>query len=227
MLSKPMRLLLVDDDPTLAQNIRTLLVKASYSVDVAQSVETGYMATTDNAYDLIILDWTLPDGSGVELCRKLRHEKNTTPILLLTAKNTTDYKVEGLNSGADDYLTKPFAIEELTARIRSLLRRSATLTDVDIKIGKLTIHTNSMTVTRNSTPIPLSPREYALLHYLATHKGTAIDRMELLEHVWNNETDVFSNTVDVHIRYLRKKIDDGSPKKLILTVKGKGYMLCD
>lgn len=223
-----MRLLLIEDDTILAQNIQLLLQKASYAVDIARSVAEGYCAATDQTYDLIILDWTLPDGTGNSLCTQLRSEGLITPILLLTAKNEIDYKVEGLNAGADDYLTKPFAVKELTARVRSLLRRRATpVTETNIHISDLDIHTNTMEVTRGKKTIALSPREYALLHYLALNKGRAIDRLELLDHVWDNATDEFSNTVDVHIRYLRKKIDDGHRKKLIRTVKGKGYMLCD
>lgn len=223
-----MRLLLVDDDPTLVRNIRLLLQKATYSVDIAHTFSEGYNATTNESYDLIILDWALPDGSGVDLCKKIRKEGATTPILLLTAKNTTDFKVEGLNSGADDYLTKPFAIEELVARIRTLLRRKNTdLSETEIHVDNLTINTNSMMVTRGGKTINLSPREYALLHYLAVNKGSAIDRQELMDHVWDSQTDVFSNTVNVHIRYLRIKIDDGYSKKLIHTIKGKGYMVCE
>lgn len=223
-----MRLLLVDDDQTLARNIRSLLQKASYAVDVVHSFRDGYQAAIDEIYDLIILDWTLPDGTGVSLCKKIRVEGMTTPILLLTAKNTMDFKVEGLDSGADDYLTKPFAIEELTARIRTLLRRkNKEIIGQNLHIADVTIQTNSMIVKRKGKVINLSPREYALLYYLMIHKGKAMDRQDLLDHVWDSETDIFSNTVDVHIRYLRKKIDDGFTHKLIRTVKGKGYMICE
>ena len=179
----------------------------------------------DTEYDLVIIDRGLPDGDGVVLVRRLRGEDNAVLILLLTARGQAEDVVEGLNAGADDYLIKPFRFSELDARIRALLRR-VTPSPVQpvIVLADLTIDTNSRTVRRRNTSIPLAPKEYALLEYLARNKGVAMERMNILEHVWNEHTDEFSQTVDVHIRYLRKKIDDTYKKKLIRTVKGKGYM---
>lgn len=222
-----MRILTIEDDAVIAENLRTLLKKASYSVDVAGSYNEGYRKSVDEPYDLIILDWMLKDYSGVELLSKIRQENIQTPVLLLTAKSDISDKISGFNAGADDYLTKPFSIEELLARVKALLRRKdKPLSGILIKVEDLTINTNTNEVFRGEQKIDLSPKEFALLHYLALHLGMAIDRITLLSHVWDEQADLFSNTVDVHINYLRKKIDGGSGKKLIRTVKGKGYMLC-
>jgi DNA-binding response OmpR family regulator len=193
-----------------------------------QTAAEGLARVKVNPYDLIVLDWMLPDYSGVELCRRIRDFDLKTPILMLTARSRITDKLTGFESGADDYLTKPFNIDELIARIRVLLRRNLQ-NDVNkiIKISDLEINTEACEVSRAGTLIELSPREYGLLEYLAVNKGKALDRQELLEHVWDENTDIFTNTVDVHIRYLRQKIDEGYNEKLIKTVKGKGYMLCD
>lgn len=166
--------------------------------------------------------------SGIDLCNKLREKKYSTPILILTARSQTDDVIAGLQKGADDYLVKPFEMEILIARIKALLRRKNTILIPPIlTVADLTLNSNTRQVKRAGAEIPLAPREYVLLEYLLKNKGRVIDRMELMEHVWGETIDEFSNTVDVHIRYLRKKIDEPFKKALIKTVKQKGYMICE
>ncbi|KKR31492.1 MAG: DNA-binding response regulator [Candidatus Gottesmanbacteria bacterium GW2011_GWC2_39_8] len=222
-----MRILIIEDDTVIAENLRTLLKKDSFSVDISGKFEDGYHKVVDEDYDLIIIDWMLGSDSGLDLLKKIREEHINVPVLMLTAKSTVEDKVAGLEYGADDYLTKPFSFDELKARVKTLLRRKdKILTNAVLEIGDLKINTNSNEVFRKNRKINLSPREYSLLHYLAVNSGIAIDRISILSHVWDEQADLFSNTVDVHINYLRKKIDEGYHKKLIRTVKGKGYMLC-
>lgn len=223
-----MRILLVEDEQKIAANLEALLTTLGYGVDCVTDMATGYMKLADTNYDLVIVDRGLPDGDGMALVKTIRSENNPALILLLTARGQADDIVEGLNSGADDYLVKPFRFSELDARIRALLRRTSPLTVPPVlSVGDIAIDTNSRTVTRQGKHIPLAPKEYALFEYLVRNKGIAMERIDLLEHVWNERTDEFSQTVDVHIRYLRKKIDDPYRKKVIHTVKGKGYMVCD
>lgn len=221
-----MRILVVEDDRTIARNIREYLTKEGFSVDSAFDGEDGqYRAETED-YDCIVLDWMLPNISGIEVCKALRADNNSSLIILLTAKGELEDKLEGLDSGADDYLTKPFSIKELSARIRALIRRRSTTGPIPIvTIGKLQLDTNSHVVTVNNNAIELSPREYGVLEYLCLHLGSAIDRTDLLFHVWGDNADAFSNTVDVHVHNLRQKLDDPEGK-LIQTVKGKGYLIC-
>jgi DNA-binding response OmpR family regulator len=223
-----MRLLLIEDDETISRNVAVLLQHASFAVDTALTYEEGYQKATDEPYDLLIVDWMLPDGSGQEMVTRLKKEKIPSLILLLTSRTQSDDVVLGLNSGADDYVSKPFSQDVLLARIRALLRRSDRMAIAPLlHIDDMSIDTNTHEVKRNGQVIPLSPKEYSLLEYLVIHSGVAIDRMTILSHVWDEQADTFSNTVDVHIRYLRKKIDEGHKTNLIHTVKGKGYMLCD
>lgn len=222
-----MRLLLVEDDEGIAGNLKLILERHGFAVDIAPDAQSARDKAIDEQYDLFVLDWMLPDGSGVQLAQGFRSDGIHAPILMLTAKSDAADIVEGLDSGADDYLTKPFTTTELLARLRALLRRSAQpVSDSTILIDDLQIDTNTYEVTRSGKKISLSPKEYSLLLYLAQNTNRALERMELLSHVWDEETDVFSNTVDVHILYLRRKIDSASPHKLIKTVKGKGYRLC-
>lgn len=222
-----MHVLIVEDDQIIAGNIQKMIKAVGNTSTIALSAEEGIYQTEVESFDVIILDWTLPDQEGIEVCKILRDKKNTTPIIMLTAKSQVENKIEGLSTGADDYLTKPFAMEELLARLKALVRRGMgpTLSPI-IEIADLVINTNTHEVTRAGQPILLAPREYTLLEYLALHPGEAIERVKLLHHVWGEDIDPFSNTIDVHIRYLRKKIDDNSLKKLIKTVKNKGYLLC-
>lgn len=222
-----MRILLVEDDTRIAQNISQYLKgKSNFSTQVAPTFEEAEFLLSTEDFDGIILDWMLPDGDGLELLKLLRHKQITTPLLFLTAKSQLEDKIAGLEQGADDYLTKPFALEELLARIKTIIRRRELSSATPlITIGDLKIDTNTRQVCIGERIIELAPREYELLEYLALKQNTALSRQDLLDHVWGEEVDPFSNTVDVHIRYLRKKLKGG--KNLLKTVKGKGYMLCN
>ncbi len=221
-----MRIIIVEDDTRIANNISSYLRnKSNYSTQIAPTFEEAeYLLSTED-YDGIILDWMLPDGDGLELLKILRGKQITTPVLLLTAKSQLEDKVTGLEQGADDYLTKPFALEELLARIKTIIRRKDLSAAPLIVVGDLTIDTNTRLVQLGGKQIDLAPREYELLEYLALKQGTSLSRQDLLDHVWGEEVDPFSKTVDVHIRDLRKKLKGG--QDLLRTVKGKGYMLCD
>lgn len=222
-----MRIIIVEDDTRIANNISSYLKsKSNYSTQIAPTFEEAeYLLSTED-YDGIILDWMLPDGDGLELLKLLRSRQITTPILLLTAKSQLEDKITGLEQGADDYLTKPFALEELLARIKTIIRRKDLSSAAPlIVVGDLNIDTNTRLVQLGGKQIDLAPREYELLEYLALKQGIALSRQDLLDHVWGEEVDPFSNTVDVHIRYLRKKLKGG--QHLLRTIKGKGYMLCD
>ena len=222
-----MRILVIEDDEILANNVAAILRRSSYAVDTAFSVSEAKNKITNPDYDLLIIDWKLPDGSGLDLCREIRRDEGTVPILMLTANSQIEDKIEGLDAGADDYLTKPFEVNELLARIRALSRRNVNIAQPMITIADLRIDTNLKKVWRKESEIALSPREYALLEYLASRPCQAVSRTELLAHVWDENVNLFSNTVDVHIRYLRSKIDNPFTPKLIMTVKGEGYALCD
>jgi DNA-binding response OmpR family regulator len=222
-----MRILLVEDDQILRDNTATILRRSGYAVDIASDVETAQDKTSNPDYDLIILDWKLPDGSGVELCQEIRKTNGEVKIMMLTANNQIEDKIEGLDAGADDYLTKPFESGELLARIRSLLRRIGMAVEKTIVIDDLEIDTAQHRVMRAGIEVELTVREYALLEYLALNKNMAISRMDIMTHVWDENANIFSNTVDVHIKYLRDKIDKDSKNKLIKTIKGKGYALTE
>ncbi len=223
-----MRILLVEDDPVISRNVRVLLEHENYAVDTAMTKVVAIEHIEAETYDCIVLDRRLPDGDGAELLPIIRKEHPSTLAVMLTARVQTNDIVAGFDAGADDYVTKPFVPEALLARIRALLRRArrVPITPV-ITIADLVIDTNTHHVTRSNLTIELSPREYAILEYLARHTCQAIDRMTLMTHAWDETIDLFSNTVDVHIRYLRRKIDTGRQKPLIHTIRGKGYMLCD
>lgn len=222
-----MRILLVEDDKVISKNIQTIFSKRGFAVDIATTIEEAYIKTTDNEYDCLVLDRGLPDGDGISLIKKIRDDEINVPILVLTARSENQDIVEGLNNGSDDYLIKPFDINILIARVKALIRRSDNLpTKPIIKIDDLVIDTNSAEVKRDGKIINLSPKEYALIEYLCLNQGKVIDRLTLLSHVWDENADLFSNTVDVHIKYLRNKIDKGRTKKLVQTVRGKGYMVC-
>ncbi len=223
-----MRILLVEDDVIISENIKILLNRKGYSTDIAVSIEEAYQKISSEDYDILVLDRGLSDGDGIDLIPKIRSEEITTPILVLTARNEDNDIVEGLNNGADDYLSKPFEMNILLARIKALTRR---VNKIPIKplisIGKLNIDMNNAIVKFGNIVINLSPREYALLEYLTIHKDQILDRTTLLSHVWDENTDMFSNTVDVHIKYLRNKIDSVFNTKFIKTIRGKGYMISE
>lgn len=220
-----MRILVIEDEEKIANFIRRGLKEEGYSVDTAYDGENGYFLAETEVYDLIILDLMLPRIDGIALCQKLRKEKNTVPILMLTAKDTVKDKVKGLDSGADDYLTKPFAFEELLARARAILRKRGHQADTTLKVADLELDLLTHKVNRAGKEIELTSKEYALLEYFMRNAGTVVTRTALSEHVWDINFDTFTNVIDVYINYLRNKIDRDFKKKLIHTVRGRGYIL--
>jgi len=220
-----MRVLVIEDEKKVADFIKRGLKEEGYSVDVAYDSEEGHFQVSSNEYDVIILDLMLPKIDGISLCRKLRQENITTPILMLTAKDSVKDKVAGLDSGANDYLTKPFSFEELLARIRALLRKSETAIPTKLKIYDLIVDLLTHKVTRAGKEIILTNKEYALLEYLMRNAGSIVSRTMISEHVWDINFDTFTNVIDVYVNYLRNKIDKAHKKKIIHTVRGRGYMM--
>ncbi len=221
-----MQILLVEDDERIVHFVKRGLEAESYRVDVARNGNEAIDMAKAICYHLIILDLLLPMKSGVEVCQTLRSEKIQTPILILTAKDTLQEKVEGLNVGADDYLTKPFAFEELVARVKALLRRGEYKEVAEeLKIADLTLNRGSHEVRRGSQLIALTAKEFALLECLMSNPNKALSRTTLLEKVWGYHYDTLTNVVDVYIRYLRKKVDEDYSKKLIQTVRDVGYKI--
>ncbi len=220
-----MQILIIEDEVRLAESISKWLKSENYSVDIAHDGKQGLLKMI-NKYDCIILDIMLPEISGLEVLKTLREKKNKTPVLMLTAKNTTEDKVQGLDLGADDYLAKPFDFEELLARIKSLIRRS-TYSDVILQIDSLIINPQTKQVTRSWEDITLSSTEYRLLEYLMRHENHVLSETDLLEHVWDHNYDGFSNVVSVYMGYLRKKIDKKFPKEkpLLQTMRGLWYKI--
>ena len=220
-----MRILVIEDEVKIAQFIKRGLKEEGYAVDVANDGEEGHFLLSSNEYDAIILDLMLPKIDGLTLCRTLRKEGNQTPIIMLTAKDTVKDKVKGLDSGADDYLPKPFAFEELLARVRVLLRKKDSRVQTQLKVGDLSLDLLTHKVTRDEREIDLTVKEYALLEYLMRNAGNIVTRTMISEHVWDINFDTFTNVIDVYINYLRNKIDSGFADKMIHTVRGKGYLL--
>lgn len=220
-----MRILIVEDDPKIADVIRRSLVEQHYSVDLASDgIEGDFLAKT-NDYDLIILDIMLPKMDGWQICRSLREEKITTPILMLTALDAVEDKIKGLDSGADDYLAKPFHLGEFLARVRSLVRRTSEEKTSTIQVGDLIIDTASRSVVRAGKEINLSAKEFALLEYFMMHKNKVLTRQMISEHVWDMNFDPQSNVIDSFVRFLRQKIDKDFDTPLIHTLRGVGYKL--
>ena len=220
-----MRILLVEDEKKMASFIERGLKEEHYAVDVAQDGETGIFFAENNLYDLIILDIMLPSKDGLSICKEIRSKMMDVPILLLTARGSVKDKVLGLNSGADDYLTKPFEFEELLARIQALLRRKRMDKSTLLKVADLELDQLTHRVTRGGNEILLTSKEYALLEYLMLHANQVVTRTMISEHIWNEHFDTFTNVIDVYINYLRNKIDTGFRKPLIHTVRGSGYVL--
>jgi two-component system copper resistance phosphate regulon response regulator CusR len=219
------RILLVEDNKRLAESIAKGLRERAFAIDFAFDGETALYLAQINDYDLIILDIMIPAPDGLEVCRQLRKKKINVPILMLTARNTTKDKIEGLNTGADDYLVKPFEFGELLARIRALLRRRNTvIVQTNLEIADLIIDTNSQRVWREEKEIPLTAKEYCVLEFMAREKGRIVGRAEIAEHCWDEHFDVFSNIIDVYIKRLRAKIDKNFEVKLIHTRRGAGYI---
>jgi len=216
-----MRILVVEDEHKIAQSIKKGLEQESLAVDLSFDGNNGFDLASTEDYDVIILDILLPGMSGIEICSALREKKIHTPILLLTAKGQVADKVEGLNSGADDYMTKPFAFEELLARINALARRPQDSLGTILKVGELSLNTVSFEVKKGTREIRLSSKEFALLDYLMRHPNQIISKEQIISHIWDYDADVLPNTVEVYIGYLRKKV--GSD--LIKTIRGFGYKL--
>lgn len=220
-----MRILVVEDDPNLAAFVQKGLREESYAVDSAADGEEGLSMATTMPYDLLILDVMLPKLDGLTMCRRLRAAGSVTPILLLTAKGTVDDRVTGLNMGADDYLTKPFAFVELLARVRALLRRGVQEVTPRLTVADLEVDPVAHRVWRSGQVIALTNKEYALLEYLLRNRGRVLTRTAIIEHVWDIHYDGVTNIVDVHIRALRAKVDREATQPLIHTVRGVGYVL--
>lgn len=221
----PMRILLVEDDLDLAEFIRKGLKEERYAVDFAADGEEGLQLALTNPYDLLILDIMLPKLDGLTLCRRVRAKGNVTPVLLLTAQNTVETKISGFDTGADQFLPKPFAFAELLARIRALLRRGSPQPLVHLKAADLKLDQASRRVWRAGQEISLTNKEYALLEFLLRNKNRVLTRTAIIEHVWDISYDPMTNIVDAHIKALRAKIDRDFSPQLITTVRGAGYML--
>ncbi len=221
----PMRILVVEDEQKVASFIKRGLEEEGYAVDVAADGEEGLAMALECVHDLIILDIRLPKMDGLRVLKELRQEKVMTPVLLLTVRATIEDKVLGLDAGADDYLTKPFAFQELVARVRALLRRRAGADPAILQVADLTLDPARRTVSRGGERIELTAREFALLDYFMRNPGRVLTRAMIAEHVWDYTFDTTTNIIDVYINYLRKKIDTGREAKLLHTVRGVGYVL--
>ncbi|HSD64392.1 MAG TPA: response regulator transcription factor [Ignavibacteriaceae bacterium] len=222
-----MKILVVEDEKKVASFIKKGLEEEYYSVDLAYDGKEGLKLALGEEYDLIILDIMLPLKDGIVLLKDIRSDKINTPVLLLTAKDTVRDKVEGLDSGADDYLTKPFAFEELLARIRALLRRNEGRKSLYLSAGDLVLDTQSHKVTRSGVEITLTPKEYSILEYLLRNKNRVISRTLLSEHVYDYHFDSDTNVIDVYINKLRNKIDKQFDTALLHTIRGVGYIIKD
>ncbi|HJU53015.1 MAG TPA: response regulator transcription factor [Pyrinomonadaceae bacterium] len=220
-----MRILLVEDEPNAAVMLAKGLREEAYAVDIAGDGEKALEQAYLNDYDLIILDVMLPGKDGFAVCRELRAADSAVPVLMLTARDAVEDRIVGLDSGADDYLSKPFDFEELLARVRALLRRKPALYPDVINVADLSIDTRARLAWRGGKDIDLTAKEYALLEYLARRAGEVVGRADIAEHVWDNSYDPFSKVIEVFIQRLRRKVDEGRPVKLIRTRRGEGYVL--
>ncbi len=224
-----MRILVVEDEHRIAHSLQKGLEQERFAVDVAYTGNEGYDLASTEDYDVIILDVMLPGMDGMSICSELRKNKIHTPILLLTAKSQIGEKVNGLNLGADDYLTKPFSFDELLARVRALLRRKGTTVNTTLTIDNLTMDVAKFEVNRAGVPISLTSKEFSLLEFLLNKKNQIVTKDQIIQHVWNFDADVLPNTVEVYVKKLRDKIDVAfrEKKQLIKTVRGFGYKLSD
>jgi two-component system, OmpR family, response regulator len=222
---KTMRVLVVEDEKKTASFIRKALQVEGHAVDVLHNGTEALAAISTTPFDVVVLDVMLPGHDGLSVVRQMRDKKNATPVLLLTARGEVGEKVQGLNAGADDYLSKPFALEELVARVRALGRRNADDKSLTLRVGDLTLDTVTRKVKRGNTPIDLARREYLLLEFLMRSAGRICGRMAIVEKVWDYDFDPGTNLVDVYIMRLREKIDADFQPKLLQTVRGVGYML--
>lgn len=223
-----MRILIVEDEKRMASFIQRGLKEEGYAVDTAEDGEKGWEYASVNEYDVIILDWMLPKMDGLALCAKIRESGSRVPVLMLTVRDTVEDKIRGLDQGADDYLTKPFAFDELLARLRALSRRPRELhAETVLKAGNMALDLVSHKVSIGAEQVILSQKEYALLEFLMRRKGQVVTRSQIAEHVWDLHFDPMSNTIDVYINFLRKKIDAGRKKSRIETLRGSGYRLSE
>lgn len=222
---KTMRILVVDDERDIREFLKKNLEADCFAVDTAGDGEEGSYLARENDYDLILLDYIMPKKTGFLVCREVRAAGKTTPIIVLSVQSETDDKVDFLNAGADDYIAKPFSYEELRSRIRAIMRRPPSLIMPTLSVDDLILDISRQKVRRGGKEIYLTRKEFALLEHLLRHTGSVISRGKLLEHVWGDDVDPFSNTVEAHILNLRKKIDKKSRQKLIHTVPGRGYKI--
>jgi two-component system copper resistance phosphate regulon response regulator CusR len=220
-----MRILVVEDEPTLARYLQRGLQEAAWTVDVAAAVDDAWRLVLLNAYDLVVLDLGLPGADGDDLLRRVREAGMDTPVLILTARGDVDDRVAGLNAGADDYLTKPFAFAELVARIRALLRRGRGRTPLMLTLGDLRLDVLRRQVQRGAQRVELTAREFSVLELLMRHAGEVVTRTMLAEHVWGDHYDSLSNLIEVFVNRLRKKIEPEGTPRLLHTVRGAGYVL--
>ncbi|MFC4066193.1 response regulator transcription factor [Actinoplanes subglobosus] len=220
-----MRILIAEDDPAMAAMLERAFRRAGYAVDTVGTGEDAVWAITETDFDAAVLDVMIPAPDGVEVCRRIRAADRWVPVLMLTARDGTEDKVRGLDAGADDYLTKPFAVDELMARVRALLRREPAQRPATLRVGDLELDPAGRTVRRGDARIPLSAKEFALLHELMRRAGETLSRTHLIEHVWDFAYDGGSNVVDVYVRYLRDKVDRPFGRSTIQTMRGAGYRL--
>lgn len=220
-----MRILVVEDERKIADFIKRGLKEEGYAVDVAEDGERGYFLASTNEYDCILLDLMLPKLDGISLCKRIRQEKIPSHLIMVTAKDALKDKVTGLDAGADDYLTKPFAFEELLARVRAALRKKGSETPTKLVVADLELDLIGHKAFRAGKEIELTTREYSLLEYFMRNPGRVITRTAISEHVWDINFDTDTNVIDVYVNYLRKKIDEGFENKIIHTVRGRGYVL--
>ncbi len=224
-MKQTMRVLVVEDDSNLNRIIVRGLTEEGYAVDTAENGLDGQHLAELNPYDVIVLDWMLPGKSGLEICTELRRQAIAIPVLMLTARNAVSDRVIGLDSGADDYLTKPFAFDELLARLRALLRRQSSGRTNLLQVADLTLDVATRQVQRVGQTIELTTKEFSLLEYFMRHPGIVLSKQVIEEHAWNNEFSSDSNLIEVYIRRLRRKLDDPFEHKLFETIKGAGYRL--
>ncbi len=218
-----MRVLIIEDEHKIANALKRVFQQEHYAVDVCYDGEEGLAMGTNQPYDIMIIDLGLPKKDGLEVIKELRQQSVHTPVIVLTAKGSTSEKVAGLDAGADDYILKPFAMDEVLARVRALLRRPADQQTTVLEAEDLTLNTTTYEVKRGGKVIPLTSKEFSLLEYLLRNKGRPLSKDEIIGHVWDYDADVLPNTVEVYIRYLRQKIDDPFDKPIIHTARGFGY----
>ncbi|MEI6851065.1 MAG: response regulator transcription factor [Candidatus Saccharibacteria bacterium] len=221
-----MRILIIEDEHKIANALKKALQQENYAVDVSYDGDDGYAMATTEPYDLNIIDWMIPgEYDGLAIVKEMRKAKIHTPVILLTAKGTIENRTKGLDSGADDYLVKPFALEELLARVRALLRRPVDVQQTVLTAGDLSLNTVTFEVKRGNSDIKLTGKEFALLEYLLRNQGKPSNKDMIISHVWDYNADVLPNTVEVYVKYLRQKIDDPFKTKLLHTVRGFGYKI--